>query len=120
MEFDPQHGHFGVGPAAAQTPADRRSIARMKGKGIDCDLGRVVDVSMAGVHLLTKRNLEDEFDLVLSCADVEVSLRGRVKWTKPGRMFRPHEVGIEFLELSDEQQRELRTLLLGEQPRKVA
>jgi hypothetical protein len=89
--------------------ANLRRHGRVLCQGVVCELGEVLEVSASGMRVFTSTKpppLETVRDLVISSAPATFSLRALVSWsTWVGG--NNHEVGLEFVELTETAQRGL-------------
>src|SRR5262245_21053767 len=91
-----------VVPASARRRGGRIAIC-----AIDCNLGKITDISGTGMKIRTRKRVPKPgmpFMTTLVSADVAVNVACVVKWVKRAGIL-AKEVGIEFLQLTPEAQR---------------
>ncbi len=93
---------------ASAGPQNRRS-GRITIGELDCNLGRVIDLSSGGVRLLSRRKLSGRHEITVFARDGGVRLDAEVKWSKRLGLFK-HEIGLEFLNLPTDIAARLTTL----------
>lgn len=85
---------------------NRRAEVRFNPKDLECDLGKLIDISAGGLRLTTKRKLKGTITLRLWNDVSGLVLQAAVVWSKKIHM-RKHESGLEFINLSPDTMREL-------------
>jgi hypothetical protein len=85
-----------------EAPSDRRRFRRVKATGaVSCNLGRVLDISIGGLRVLSKTKTDGQGRVELSSVNLRVVVPARVVWChKVG--FRKFVMGLEFLDLDSE------------------
>jgi len=80
---------------------EKRQHGRHRPEQLSCSLGRVVDLSLGGMRVLSKREYHDAVEVKIDTARLgRLGLRGRVKWRRQlGR--REHVLGITFESVSE-------------------
>lgn len=79
----------------------RRLPGRMPQESLQSSIGPVLDLSMGGIRVLSTRPYHGDLRICLWGMDVEVSLEGRVVWSR--RLgFRRHELGLVFADVDDD------------------
>ena len=92
---------------------DASRHGRLRTEKLRTVLGEVADLSASGLRLCCKGkcrvNADQQLELKLQALEEQVVVTGRVVWTsKTG--FRRYELGVEFVDLTDEQKRQLLTI----------
>ncbi len=85
---------------------DGRSRGRMRCNNVETTLGPVLDFSATGIRILSKREVKHEvegepIEIGLLSAFEMVRVKVMVRWSRK-LGWRRHEVGLEFVEVSDE------------------
>ncbi len=90
-----------------------RRAARLEQEMMTSNLGTVLDLSGTGVRLLCRRPPEigSEAALTLRCLGQEATLRAVVVWCQKVGFLR-HEMGLHFIDPTDEQRRQLTALAM--------
>ncbi|MDY7109039.1 MAG: PilZ domain-containing protein [Planctomycetota bacterium] len=91
-----------------------QTYPRLPQEGLHSNLGRVLDLSLDGMRIVSVRvPPEDEpVDVVLRDPDGRVKLKARVVWSRRVG-FRRHEIGLRFLEVTRELASELTRVSLN-------
>ena len=90
-------------------PIERRRLARFPQAELHCDLGRVLDVSAAGMRVVCRKPPAGDVDVTLNTEFDPITVRAKVIWSR--RLgLRKHETGMVFIDLSPEASRFLATL----------
>ena len=74
-------------------------------------LGPVLDASATGLRILTREKVEGEQTITLSDGDTEITLTGRVIWSKR-RGLRQREIGFHFAEMSDAERQQFGRMIM--------
>ncbi|MHC5001540.1 MAG: PilZ domain-containing protein [Planctomycetota bacterium] len=100
-------------PSAAADDGDRRRTGRVCPELLDCNLGRVADVSPGGIRVQRGRPLRGNRRVLLRReGDEGLLLFATVRWSR--RIgFRRHEVGLAFVEPHGDDAAILRDLALS-------
>ena len=86
--------------------ADRRRAGRIKGTGLRCNRGRVIDLSSGGMRLRSPRRLRGELEVELWTRIRRLDVRAKVVWTtRVG--FRKYNIGLQFRDVTPDAAREL-------------
>ncbi|MHC4948311.1 MAG: PilZ domain-containing protein [Planctomycetota bacterium] len=98
MSFDPR-----TGLTEAEDHANRRRTGRLGLEGVRCDLGEVHDLSCSGMGIVSRKGLRvgTETPVVIMAGPDNVLVRARVCRAKKLGLFR-HELGLEFVDVTDE------------------
>ena len=88
---------------------NNRRHGRIRPSTLCCNLGTILDFSASGVRLRTRRAIGGDHVVVLGNQHGRTRIKGRVVWAKRIGLF-SHEIGIEFIEINDEQAKVLRDL----------
>jgi hypothetical protein len=100
-----------AGAARLRPLAERRRSGRVKGGKARCDRGKVIDISAGGMRVRRPRRLRGRLDVTMWTHHRRVTVRAQVIWCR--RIgFRKYDVGLEFLDLTDELKRELTAIAL--------
>ncbi|MGB0766436.1 MAG: EAL domain-containing protein [Phycisphaeraceae bacterium] len=92
---------------------DKRDRSRYRPRGMDCNLGQVVDLSATGMRLMSRRRLKGEHTVTLQGLDGQpMHLQARVLWHRQ-HATSEHVHGLRFERLSPEQQNELDHLVIA-------
>ena len=95
--------------ADASNDEDRQK-GRLRCEMLKCDLGRVCDLSASGMRVLRRglRGVKKDQETVISLrhATGTFNVKVRVAWIKNEGFLR-HEIGLEFVDLTDEMADEL-------------
>ena len=89
----------------------RRRSGRVHPELVRCNLGTILDLSATGLRVRTHRRLRGTNVVVLRDGDYAVCVRAEVVWSIK-RGFRRHEMGLEFIELTQETAGVLRAMAL--------
>jgi hypothetical protein len=92
--------------------SERRRFGRIRSQVIGCNLGLIQDVSAGGLRIERRRPLSGEHRVEIHTRQSTLTLRARVAWSKSTGWFR-RQVGLEFIEITDEQARILREMTLN-------
>ncbi|MEM6258810.1 MAG: EAL domain-containing protein [Planctomycetota bacterium] len=93
--------------------SDQRDRSRFRPRGMECNLGRVVDLSASGVRLLSRRRLAGDQAVVFTGMDRQkIRLRARVLWHRQ-HSATEHVHGLHFVRMTHEQRDALETLVLA-------
>lgn len=87
---------------------DKRNYSRFNQEMLECNLGKVLDLSLGGMRVLATglKPPENAVDIEIEYEDKNVRLCGEVVWTtRTG--FRKHEVGIKFIGVTPNTAREV-------------
>ncbi len=78
---------------------ENRRYGRLKGPGIACSAGMVIDLSAGGVRIFSKRRLKGQIEVVFDLGDQEkLGVKCRIVWCR--RIgFRAYLVGLQFIDL---------------------
>ena len=114
MRFDPQAGLTGLTPGGKQ----RRRHGRLEQEAVTCDLGTVLDLSASGMRIGSRRVPKGDFVVCIRGYDIAVVVTGRLAWQKKVGLFR-HELGVEFIDLTEEMSRQLNSLAMNHRQRRV-
>ena len=89
------------------SPVERRRFARINLQSLQSNIGPVIDLSRGGMQVKSRRRLDGEQEVVLvTKTGRRLEVRARVAWiVRCG--FRKYTVGIEFVDLSLTDTREL-------------
>ncbi len=80
---------------------ERRRFVRLKGGNLQCNRGRVKDISAGGMRLQSSRRYSSKTTVDLWTATRRVTIPAHVVWTK--RIgFRKYEIGLEFQDVTKE------------------
>jgi len=83
-------------------PNEKRNAARLRQEGVESTLGTVVDLSLTGMRVIARGIPSEAVDVRISTPEEQVFLRVEVAWSK--RIgFRRREVGLRFLDVTDDQ-----------------
>ena len=89
---------------------NRREFARFSPRGLNCDLGQLLDISVGGVRLLSKRKRKGTVNLRLWNDETGLVLEAEVVWSRRIRS-RQHEVGLQFVNLHTEATKKLAAIV---------
>lgn len=80
---------------------NKRSAARVTCNAITCSLGEIINASIAGMRILSRRRLpiekRDFITFEVNGPEGNFPLRAQVIWTKR-RGLRKHEIGLELMD----------------------
>jgi diguanylate cyclase (GGDEF)-like protein len=78
---------------------ENRRYGRLKGPGLSCNLGTVIDLSAGGVRVLSKRRLRGRTVVYFDTGDGQkLGVKTRIAWSR--RIgFRSHLMGLQFEDL---------------------
>jgi hypothetical protein len=80
---------------------ERRRFGRLKGGNLQCNRGRVLDLSAGGMRLRSGRRYSTRLTVDLWTATRRVTILAELVWTK--RLgFRRYEIGLEFRDVTEE------------------
>ncbi len=100
-----------AGAARLRPLAERRKSGRVKGGKVRCNRGSVINISAGGMRVRSPRRLQGRLDVVMSTHHRRVTVRAKVIWC--GRVgFRKYDVGLQFLDLTDDLKRDLTAIAL--------
>jgi hypothetical protein len=106
MQFDPQ--------ANVTTLTDggngRRRFGRLPLEAVQCDLGKVLELSANGMRVKTRKLPEGVFTVRIFGLGMELEVQGHVVWSKRAGLLGAKMAGVEFLEVSPTVSRQLTTL----------
>ena len=111
--FDPR-----AGTMQPRQSGNRRRTGRLQVENVTCNLGKVIDLSATGMRVLGRRAPSGEFATRITGLGREVSVFGRVAWTRPAGIF-SREFAVEFLRLSGEASKVLTDLAMTSRVRRV-
>jgi hypothetical protein len=111
-----------IAKALAQ-PVDRAELRRARREAVSsnvrCNLGDIVDLSAAGMRVITRKPLDGDTRVTLLAQRAAVQLSGKIAWSK--RMgFRRHMVGVEFVQVDAHAEAMLTRLISEHRPRRAA
>jgi c-di-GMP-binding flagellar brake protein YcgR len=115
MRFDPQAG---VMDNDDSDDSDRRNRGRLSQEALETDLGPVLDLSGGGMRIHTRKSLKQGQELVVTLLESKLRLKARVAWIKKAGMFK-QEIGLEFLEITEEISRALTRICTDHRMRRV-
>ena len=84
---------------------DRRSSGRMRQESLACSLGPVIDLSAGGMKILSRKVPTGQLIIDIFSSEDSIRVTGEVSWVKKTGMFQPKEVGIRFINNTDEMKR---------------
>jgi hypothetical protein len=100
-----------AGAARLRPLGERRKTGRIKGGKLRCNLGSVIDISAGGMRVRSSRRLQGHVKVELWTHLRRAKVRAEVVWC--GRLrFRRYEVGLQFLDMSDEAKQDLTAMAL--------
>ncbi|MBI1338449.1 MAG: hypothetical protein GC164_16020 [Phycisphaera sp.] len=99
--------------SAGQQKNDRRH-GRLRAEMLTATgLGEVIDLSASGMRLEVvgkcRLEVENQIEMTLSSNDVKVHIKGLVRWVRKAGLRKSH-VGIEFIDPSDEDRKNILAL----------
>ncbi len=100
MRFHPRAGLTNPGGDDDGKPG-RRGRGRLGQEAVVSSIGKVIDLSPDGMRACCRRPPKDEFAIQIIGLGEEFEVRGRVVWSKRRGLFQ-YEVGIEFIDVSDD------------------
>ncbi len=78
---------------------ENRRYGRLKGPGLSCSLGTVIDLSAGGVRILTNRRLKGRTDIYFDHGTgPKLGVKSKIVWCRRIR-FRTYLVGLQFEDL---------------------
>ena len=87
--------------------AQRRKTGRVEIEQVNCNLGRILDLSAGGLRMIGPKLPGDGLiPLHLMLDEIRLDLVGRIAWSRPVSR-KEAEMGIEFLEVTAEQRARL-------------
>ena len=95
-----------AGAARLRPSSERRKTGRIKGDKVGCNLGSVMDISGGGMRVRSPRRLQGYLDVVMWTHRRRVTVRAAVVWCRRVG-FRKYDIGVQFVDLTDDIQREL-------------
>jgi hypothetical protein len=78
---------------------DRRTYGRRRQEFLESSLGPVLDLSLGGARILTRKAPEGEVDILIKSISGDLSLHAEVRWVKRVG-FRRFEIGLMFHQVS--------------------
>lgn len=89
-----------------------RSGGRLRVCGVTSDLGPVLDLSQAGMRAAVKGKpkMHERLCVRVMSDGITVAVEARVVWMKRRGLWR-YEVGVEFIDMTDEQRQQIRELV---------
>ena len=97
-----------AGAARLRPLTDRRRFGRFRGTRLGCNIGRVVDLSGGGLRVRRATRISSQMDVKLWTPKRQITVLAKVAWVR--RIgFRKYEIGLEFGDLSPENQKDLST-----------
>ena len=81
------------------TDPDHRRAGRFTVRQLQCNLGRVLDLSSSGVRLLSRRKLRGWHEITLFDKDGGVRIEAEVRWSRRHGLWK-HEIGLQFLNVT--------------------
>jgi hypothetical protein len=94
MQFNP---HMGLSRFIGRRDG-RRVPGRLPQELLMSSLGPVLDLSVGGMRVLSRKPRARDIDVKLVGADISLTVRAKVAWSQ--RLgFRRHEVGLTFLDV---------------------
>lgn len=102
---DDPTGEYPIDPTRRQTSprpargAENRRYGRLKGPGLSCNLGAVIDLSAGGVRVLSKRKVKGRTVVYFDTGDGQkLGVKTRIAWSR--RIgFRTYLMGLQFEDL---------------------
>ena len=95
---------------------DKRSAGRVACNAITCSLGEIINASIAGMRILSRRRLpierRDFITFEVNGLEDNFPLRAQVIWIKK-RGLRRHEVGLELLDSTPADVKKMGKAILG-------
>jgi hypothetical protein len=104
-------GGFAATPGGPQGPNARKG-GRLRVCGVTSDLGPVSDLSANGMRVTVKAKprMCEQLRVQITAEELTVTVDARIVWVQR-RGLRRHEIGLEFTDVSDEQQQKIRELV---------
>lgn len=105
------HGGLAASGEDSQGPNARKG-GRLRVCGVSSDLGPVRDLSASGmrVRVKGKPKIHECLTVRISAEDLSVTVQARIVWVQRCGLRR-YEIGIEFIDLTGEQQQQIRDLV---------
>lgn len=98
---------------AAHTADNKRRHGRIACELLTCTIGEVQDLSASGLRVRHRGRVHvkigDTVDLSLRILDDRIPLRAKIVWLKRVRFF-SHEIGLEFVDLSEQARNAIHTV----------
>ncbi len=95
-----------ISPPGDSAPSNLRKKNRVNVVLLECDLGQLLDLSLTGLRLRSKRRPQlgsEPFSIALSISgEPELTLTARVVWVRRAGLT-SHEVGLEFVNVTPAQ-----------------
>ncbi len=118
MDSSPNFNPIPQVGGANEHPDNKRSTGRIACELVRSSVGKVLDVSRTGLRVRSRKKAGKIDDIVIfqvTGANGQTALKAKVVWTEK-RGFRNHETGLELVDMSERQRREMRTALYGGNP----
>ena len=95
-----------AGAARLRPLTERRKAGRIKGGKVSCNWGSVIDISGGGMRVRSLRRLRGCLEVVIWTHHRRVTVRAEAVWCiRVG--FRKYDVGLQFLDVTEDIKREL-------------
>jgi hypothetical protein len=95
-----------AGAARLRPLVERRKAGRIKGGKVNCNWGRVIDISGGGMRVRAPRRLRGRLAVEIWTHHRRVTVPAAVVWCKRAG-FRKYDVGLQFEDVTEDIKREL-------------
>jgi len=97
----------------------RRGRGRLRVDELCASVGPVLDLSPTGMRTIVSKVKKDTFPIEIHTAEGIIRVEGHIAWSRK-ISFRTHEVGIEFVGVTDETSKLLATIAMENRSQRAA